>query len=89
MAARRTRFLVACLSGRLRVVARPVVAVRARPGLRLPALVRQLGRGLQLVIEPARQCPLHGEVGDKADRGAADGEQRDEPGYQPTAQGTG
>jgi hypothetical protein len=70
------------LAGRLGVVL-------LRVDLAVPAVVGQPGGGLQLAVQLARQRALHGEVGDKADRGAGDGEQRDEPGDQPAAQGTG
>ena len=66
-----------------------VSVVAAAVVLLFPALVGEPRGGLQLAVELARQRSLDGEVGDQADRGAADREQRDQPGYQPAAQGAG
>ena len=55
----------------------------------IQAGVRDAGRGLQLVVELVHQGALDREVGDHADRGAAEGEQRDQAGDQPAAEAAG
>src|SRR4029077_9902798 len=62
-------------------------AVGAEPVIH--AGVRDAGRGLQLVVEFVREGALDREVGDHADRGAAEGEQRDQAGDQPAAEAAG